>query len=331
MTSTSPRFGVLLVNLGTPDAPTTPAVRKYLREFLSDKRVVDLPRWKWWPILHGFVLTTRPQRVAKAYASIWTDEGSPLLAIARRQQEALRRRLREQYGEDIPVALGMDYGNPTMESAGLALRDAGVSNVLVIPMYPQFSSSTTASVFDRLARALKKCPAHPGLRFVRSYCDHPVYIKALANSVTEHWQKAGQRGHLVMSYHGIPERYARQGDPYPRECEATSKALGTALGLSADEWTMTYQSRFGREEWLKPYTDKTLMQWGKDKTHRAIDIMSPAFSADCLETLEELEEENRENFIEAGGERYTYIPALNDRPDHIELFATLVEENTQGW
>lgn len=327
----SPRFGVLLANLGTPDAPTPKAVRRYLREFLSDKRVVDLPRWKWWPILNGIVLTTRPRRVAKAYASIWTDEGSPLLAISRRQQQALTKALREHFNEDIPVALGMDYGNPSIASAGIALRDAGVENVLVLPLYPQFSSSTTASIFDQVARALKKCPAHPGLRFVRSYCDHPLYIQALANSVREHWQEAGEQGHLVMSYHGIPKRYAEQGDPYPRECETTSRLLAESLALESHQWTMTYQSRFGREEWLQPYTDKTLIQWGQQGKPAAVDIMSPAFAADCLETLEELQEENRENFIHAGGKRYAYIPALNERPDHIALLTALIEQHTQGW
>ena len=327
----SPRFGVLLANLGTPDAPTPQAVRRYLREFLSDRRVVDLPRWKWWPILNAFVLTTRPRRVAKAYASIWTPEGSPLLAISRRQQQALKVTLRERFGDDIPVALGMDYGNPSIASAGLELRDAGVGNVLVLPLYPQFSSATTASVFDQVARALQRCPAHPGIRFIRSYCDHPHYIGALANSVREHWAREGERGHLVMSYHGIPKRYAQQGDPYPRECETTSRLVAQALSLEPSEWTMTYQSRFGREEWLQPYTDETLMRWAKSGEQRSVDIMSPAFAADCLETLEELREENRENFEKAGGERYTYIPALNDRDDHIELLATLIEHNTQGW
>ena len=327
----SPRFGVLLANLGTPDAPTPQAVRRYLREFLSDRRVVDLPRWKWWPILNAFVLTTRPRRVAKAYASIWTPEGSPLLAISRRQQQALKVTLRERFGDDIPVALGMDYGNPSIASAGLELRDAGVGNVLVLPLYPQFSSATTASIFDQVARALQRCPAHPGIRFIRSYCDHPRYIGALANSVREHWAREGERGHLVMSYHGIPKRYAQQGDPYPRECETTSRLVAQALSLEPSEWTMTYQSRFGREEWLQPYTDEMLMRWAKSGEQRSVDIMSPAFAADCLETLEELREENRDNFEKAGGERYTYIPALNDRDDHIELLATLIEHNTQGW
>lgn len=329
--ASSPRFGVLLANLGTPDAPTPQAVRHYLREFLSDQRVVDLPRWKWWPILNGIVLTTRPKRVAKAYASIWTEEGSPLLAISRRQQQALRQRLYEQFGEEIPVALGMNYGTPSIASAGKELRDAGVKNVLVLPLYPQFSSSTTAAIFDQVARALKKCPAHPALRFVRSYYDHPLYINALANSVREHWQQQGKQGHLMMSYHGIPKRYAEQGDPYPNECAVTSRLLAEHLGLTPDQWTMSYQSRFGREEWLQPYTDKTLSAWGKAGTPSAVDVMSPAFAADCLETLEELCEENRDNFINAGGQHYAYIPALNERADHIALLAALVTQHSCGW
>ncbi|SHE56471.1 ferrochelatase [Modicisalibacter ilicicola DSM 19980] len=328
---TTPRFGVLLANLGTPDAPTPEAVRRYLAEFLWDERVVDAPRPLWWLILNGVILRFRPAKVAKGYASVWQEGGSPLLVIARRQQQALKALLAERLGEAIPVELAMTYGRPSMEEAGLRLRDAGVERILVLPLYPQFSRSTTAAVFDRLARALKRCPHLPELRFVRDYHDHPAYIEALANSVREHWQHhEGQRGYLMMSYHGIPKRYADNGDPYPRQCEATSRLVAEALGLKEGEWQMTYQSRFGREEWLKPYTDHTLMELPKQGVEH-VDIMSPAFSADCLETLEELEVENRENFIGAGGKTYRYIPALNDRDDHIALFASLVEQHTQGW
>ncbi|WP_106477473.1 ferrochelatase [Phytohalomonas tamaricis] len=326
----SPRFGVMLVNLGTPESPTPAAVRRYLAEFLWDRRVIDVSRPLWWLILNGIVLRTRPKRVAHAYASVWQDEGSPLLAIGRRQQRALKARLDERFGTDVPVELAMTYGKPTMEEAGMAFRRAGVERILVFPLYPQYSRSTTASVFDRLAKALKDCPHLPEMRFIRDYHDHPGYIAALASSVEEHWEREGKRGHLLMSYHGIPKRYAEEGDPYPKHCERTSRLVAEKLGLADDEWTMSYQSRFGREEWLKPYTDETLMAWGKQGRER-VDVMSPAFSADCLETLEEIAVENRDNFINAGGKEYSFIESLNDRDDHIALFESLIVHHTEGW
>lgn len=325
-----PPFGVLLVNLGTPEAPTAKAVRNYLAEFLWDKRVVDVPRPLWWLILHGVILRFRPRMVAKGYASIWTDEGSPLMAISKKQQRALQLQLAAAYGQDIPVALAMTYGQPTMEQAGRELRQAGVENMLVLPLYPQFSSSTTAAVYDRLASGLKVCPHLPQTRWVNEYHQHPGYIQALANSVKEYWAEHGQGDKLLMSFHGIPQRYEDRGDPYPSQCRATAKALAAALQLNDDQWYCAFQSRFGREEWVKPYTDFTLKEWGAAGVQR-VDVISPAFSADCLETLEELEEENRENFIEAGGQQYHYIPCLNDRDDHIQMMVDLVKEHTQGW
>ncbi|WFF40525.1 ferrochelatase [Salinicola endophyticus] len=324
------RYGVMLVNLGTPAAPTAKAVREYLAEFLGDPRVIDAPRWLWWPILHGVILRIRPPKVAKAYASVWQEEGSPLLAIGRRQQRALAAALAERTGEAVPVELAMTYGQPSMEQAGLALRDAGVDKILVLPLYPQFSRTTTGAVFQRLAKALAPCPHLPELRFVNHYHDHPDYIAALAASVREHWEAQGDRGRLLMSYHGIPKRYVDNGDPYGRHCQRTSELLAQALELEEGSWFQSYQSRFGREEWLKPYTDETLKQWGADKTE-CVDVISPAFAADCLETLEEIDAENREYFQEAGGGRYRYIPALNDRPEHIHLLSQLVAENTAGW
>ncbi|MEG3114283.1 ferrochelatase [Salinicola sp. 4072] len=324
------RFGVLLVNLGTPEAPTPKAVRQYLGEFLGDPRVIDAPRWLWWPILHGVILRIRPPKVAKAYASVWQEEGSPLLAIGRRQQRALRERLASQTGESIPVELAMTYGKPSMEEAGLKLRESGVDRIVVLPLYPQFSRTTTAAVFQRLAKALEPCPHLPELRFVRDYHDHPDYISALAASVRQHWEANGDRGRLLMSYHGIPKRYVDNGDPYARHCEKTSRLLAEELGLGEGEWFQSYQSRFGREEWLKPYTDETLKAWGADKIE-CVDVISPAFAADCLETLEEIDAENRHYFQEAGGGRYRYIPALNDRPEHVTLLTKLVEQHTAGW
>jgi len=325
-----PPFGVLLANLGTPKAPTTAAVREYLAEFLWDKRVVDVARPLWWLILHGIILRVRPGRVAKAYQSVWTDEGSPLMATSLRQQQALKEALKQAYGCDIPVALAMTYGEPSMEQAGRELRAAGVDKMLVLPLYPQYSSSTTAAVFDRLAKGLSACPHLPEMRFINEYHQHPLYIKALADSVREHREQHGSGDKLMLSFHGIPERYEQMGDPYPSQCRTTATAVAAELGLSDDQWLCSFQSRFGREEWVKPYTDETLKQWGADGINR-VDIISPAFSADCLETLEELQVENRHYFLSAGGKDYHYIACLNDRPDHIQLFTELVKQHTAGW
>lgn len=323
-------FGVLLVNLGTPEAPTPKAVRAYLKEFLSDKRVVDLPRWLWWLILNGVILRIRPGRVAKAYASIWSEEGSPLMCFSKAQQRGLKEALKAQYGTDIPVALAMTYGKPSMEDAGKELRQAGAERLVILPLYPQNSSSTTAAVHDRYAKALAPCPHVPASRWITDYHVHPAYISALANSVREYWAEHGQGDKLMMSFHGIPERYENRGDPYPSQCRATAQALANELTLKDDQWICSFQSRFGREEWVKPYTDHTLEDWGKAGVGR-VDIISPAFAADCLETLEELNMENRETFLEAGGQDYHYIPCLNDRPDHIQMMVQLVQENACGW
>jgi ferrochelatase len=325
-----PPFGVLLVNLGTPTAPTPKAVREYLAEFLGDRRVVDAPRWLWWLVLHGVILRIRPRRVAKAYASVWREDGSPLMCISKDQQKALAKHLSNEYGQDIPVALAMTYGEPTMEQAGQQLRQAGAERLVILPLYPQNSSSTTAAVHDRYANALGPCPHIPASRWITDYHVYPLYIQALANSVREYWQAHGRGDRLMMSFHGIPERYEKKGDPYPRQCRATAAALAEELGLQDGEWICSFQSRFGREEWVKPYTDHTLIAWGNEGVGR-VDVISPAFAADCLETLEELEVENRETFIHAGGKDYHYIPCLNDRPDHIAMMAALVNENAAGW
>ncbi len=323
-------FGIMLVNLGTPDAPTKKAVRRYLAEFLWDKRVVDVFRPIWWLILHCVILRIRPGRVAKAYASVWTKEGSPLLAISKKQRLALEQKLQDTYGKKIPVSLAMTYGTPNMEQAGMELRKAGVQKILMLPLFPQFSSSTTAAVYDRLAKGLKACPHLPELRWVNEYHQHSGYINSLASSVKEYWEQNGRGDKLLMSFHGIPQRYETKGDPYPRQCRATAKALADALELNDDQWLCAFQSRFGREEWVKPYTDFTLRDWAKQGVAR-VDVISPAFSADCLETLEELEVENRDFFMEAGGKEYHYISCLNDRSDHIQMMSDLVQQHTQGW
>jgi ferrochelatase len=318
-----------MVNLGTPEAPTPKAVKAYLKEFLSDIRVVDAPRFIWWFILRA-ILIIRPKPVARAYKSIWTDEGSHLLVISKRQAKALEERLRNDFNQAIPVELAMTYGQPSIESASQNLRQKGSQRILILPMYPQYSSSTTAAIYDKLSVLLKQCPHLPEMRWIRDYHDHDLYISALANSIKNQWAVNGQSEKLLMSFHGVPERYTLKGDPYEHQCRNTAQLLATKLQLKEDQWACCFQSRFGREEWVKPYTDHTLKSWAQSGT-KSVDIISPAFSADCLETLEELQVENREIFIEAGGEQYNYIPALNDGEDNIKLLSQLVQQHSQGW
>ncbi len=326
-----PPFGVMLVNLGTPAAPDAASVRKYLAEFLWDKRVIQVPRLLWWLILHGIILRVRPRKVAHLYESIWTADGSPLLVISRKQQAALKTALRTRLQTDIPVELAMNYGQPSLTQAGRALAAQGVRRILVLPLYPQYSASTTASVFDRLARALQPCPDLPELHFIRDYWEEPAYLDALTACVQEYWQEHGQPDRLLLSFHGIPQRYEDNGDPYPSLCRATAKAVADRLGLRDDQWSESFQSRFGREEWVKPYTDELLKQWGAQDGINRVDVISPAFAADCLETLEELAVQNRALFLEAGGKDYRYIPCLNDRPDHIDMLAQLVLKHSSPW
>ncbi len=308
--------GVLLANLGTPDAPTTPALKRYLKEFLSDKRVIDLPRWKWWPILHFIVLPRRSPKSAEAYKRVWTEEGSPLLVTGRSQARKLHETL------DLPVTLGMRYGNPSIASALAKLEARNCRRILVLPLYPQYAGATTLSTMDAVHAALKDRHDPPEIEFVDSYQDAPEYLVALANSVREVWSKNGEPRKLLMSFHGIPLRYALQGDPYPKHCEQTALGLAHELGLGKDRWFLSYQSRFGREEWLKPYTDETLQAWGEEKLE-SVDVICPGFAADCLETIDEIDVENREVFEEAGGGRFRYIEALNDRDDHIAALAAV--------
>jgi ferrochelatase len=323
------KFGILMVNLGTPEAPTPKAVRTYLKEFLSDVRVVDAPRIIWWFVLR-IILLIRPKPVAEAYKSVWTEEGSPLLAISKKQAAALQQQLKQDTDIDIPVELAMTYGNPNIMSAANALRSKGVERILILPMYPQFSSSTTAAIYDKLSSLLKQCPHLPEMRWIRDFHDVPEYINALAHSVEKQWQESGQSEKLMMSFHGVPERYTRKGDPYEHQCRKTAALLAERLALQPEQWQCTFQSRFGREEWVKPYTDFTLKQWGKEGI-KSVDVICPAFSADCLETLEEIQVENKEYFVETGGEVFNYIHALNDNPDHIEMLSQLVQQHSQGW
>jgi len=329
MSKTS-NYGVLMINLGTPDAPTTPEVRRFLKEFLSDPRVVDLNPLLWKPILNLIILTLRPPKVAKVYQQVWMEEGSPLLVLSDRLKENLKTALQQKTGQSVPVELAMTYGNPSVDSAAQKLREQGVENILVLPMYPQFSATTTAAAYDRLMSSLKRCPHWPSLQLLHDYADHPLYIEALANSVKAQWSKQGERRHLVFSYHGIPKRYVTNGDPYARRCETTSKLVAEKLGLEDSEWTHVYQSRFGREEWLKPYADATLTALPSMGTKR-INVISPAFSIDCIETLEEVSLELGEIFETNGGQAFDYIPALNESPDQVALYMDLIEKNTQQW
>lgn len=311
------KTGILLANLGTPDAPTPGAVKRYLRQFLSDKRVVDTSRLLWWPLLRGVILPIRSPRVAKLYQSVWMEEGSPLMVYSRRQQQALAARL-----PDTPVALGMSYGSPSLASAVDDLLAQGVEHIVVLPLYPQYSCSTVAAVWDELARILAKKRAIPGISFIRDYAEHPDYIHALAASVRASFAVHGEPDLLLLSYHGIPQRYANQGDDYPQRCRDTTRELVSALGLPPERVMMTFQSRFGREPWLTPYTDETLKMLGEKGT-KHIQVLCPGFAADCLETLEEIAVQNREIFLEAGGKQYEYIPALNADAAQIEMMVNL--------
>lgn len=322
--SNNNKYGVLLVNLGTPDEASPAAVKRFLSEFLHDQRVVDLTRWLWCPILHGVILPVRSPKVAKLYQSVWMDEGSPLMVYSRRQQKQLGAKL------GIPVELGMTYGNPSILSGLDSLKQQGCDRVLVLPLYPQYSRTTTAAVFDKVAKVLKQRAEIPELRFVNQYFDHPDYISALAGSVTDFWNEHGKPDYLLCSYHGIPKRYADNGDPYPEHCNGTTALLADALDMPREKMSMSYQSIFGREEWLKPYTDKTIEELAKKGVKR-LDVMCPAFSVDCLETLEEIAEQCKEIFLEAGGKEFNLIPCLNDNPAHINMMAALVEQHCQGW
>jgi len=328
---TAERLGVLVVNLGTPEAPQTRQVRRYLAQFLSDPRIIELPRWLWMILLHGVILRIRPARSAKAYREVWSSEtGSPLLSISRDQANAIREELTTRFGDSVRVALGMRYGNPTIDSALSELESDGVRRLVVLPMYPQYSGTTTASVFDAVTARLQGTRWIPELRFINQYCDDPAFIDALAASVRESWAEHGRGQLLVTSYHGIPKRYLLNGDPYHCLCHKTTRLLAERLRIGPDEYRVVFQSRVGREEWLKPYCDDTMKQLpGEGIT--SIDVISPAFAADCLETIEEIAGENREYFEEHGGTRFRYIPCLNDRPDHIRYLSDLIERHVQGW
>ncbi len=318
----SKKTAILLVNLGTPDEPTPSAVRAYLREFLSDTRVIEIPKLIWQIILNAFVLTTRPKRVAHAYQSVWTADGSPLLAILKNQANELQAHLSHQ-GIDTPVYPATTYGNPSIKDTMARLSAEGVERFVILPLYPQYSATSTAAAFDKVAEFAMASRNMPEIHFIKDYHDHPLYIDALVASVRRFWDEHGQADKLLFSFHGIPKPYADKGDPYPEQCRKTAVLVADKLGLTANQWAVSFQSRFGAQEWLKPYTDELLESWGAQGV--SVQVASPAFSADCLETLEELAVENRDNFMAAGGKSYAYIPALNTDELHIQMMADILK------
>jgi len=322
--------GVLLVNLGTPESPSPADVRRYLKEFLWDSRVVELPRPLWWLVLNLVILNTRPRRSARAYAKVWTEEGSPLMVISRQQHAALQAALEQQPGAPVKVVLAMRYGKPSIAAGMQELRAAGVKRLLVLPLYPQYSATTTAAIVDAVADELRRWRVLPELRFINDYHEHPSYIEALADSVRRYQAVHGEPDRLLLSFHGIPQDYVDAGDPYATQCYRTAALLVQALDLPEDRWQLSFQSRLGPKQWLQPYTDHTLKSLG-EKGVKNIQVICPGFSVDCLETLEEVSMENRDIFLEAGGEQYGYIPCLNDDAAHIRLFSELVSQHTQGW
>ncbi|MBI3560253.1 MAG: ferrochelatase [Gammaproteobacteria bacterium] len=325
-TDTAPITGVLLVNLGTPDAPTPAAVRRYLAEFLWDPRVVESPRWFWWLVLHGFILRYRPPRVAKVYQSIWGRQGSPLLT----HSLSLAKAVAASVPANVVVRCAMNYGNPSIASVLAELNQHNLQRLLVLPLYPQYSATTSAAVFDAVTRELRRWRKLPDLRFCLHYYNHPQYIDVLAGQIRHSFQTQGRPQKLLFSFHGIPQRYCKAGDPYEQQCYATAAQVAARLELGQEQWQLTFQSRFGREPWLEPFTDRTLKAFPGQGITR-VQIIAPGFAVDCLETLEELAIQNREFFTHAGGQTFHYIPALNDSAAHVALIRQLIDEQTAGW
>jgi protoporphyrin/coproporphyrin ferrochelatase len=323
------RTAVVLVNLGTPDEPTAPALRRYLAEFLSDPRVVEIPKLVWWLILNGVILRTRPAKSAAKYASVWTPEGSPLLVWTKRQTEAVAQHLQDS-GHHLLVRHAMRYGNPSLPSVLDDLRAQGATRVLILPLYPQYAAATTASVNDKVMQWSLQSRRVPEFRFVGEYHDDPGYIAALATRLQAHWQEHGRADKLVLSFHGVPERSLKLGDPYHCQCHKTARLLAAHLGLDKDQMLVTFQSRFGKAKWLEPYTEPTLCALAAQGV-KSVDVMCPGFVGDCLETLEEINQEAREAYLHAGGERFSYVPCMNGDPQWTRALAAVAERHLQGW
>lgn len=336
MPQNSAPFGIILMNLGTPSAPTPSAIRRYLKAFLGDPRVVELPRPLWYLILNLLILPLRPIKIAHAYQSIWQDGGSPLRAISQQQRDKLQQRLDQELGAHTShVSLAMTYGEPSVHSAWSELKSRGVDKVFILPLYPQYSATTTAAAFDEISRVLKKERAIPELRFCRDYHQHPAYIDALVHSIKQHWHDVESRTQdkherfLLFSFHGIPQVCIDRGDPYYQQCQDTAAAVTSRLDLSTQHWKISFQSRVGKAKWLSPYTDQTLKILGKKL--KRIDVICPGFSVDCLETLEEINIQNRAFYEDAGGQGFNYIPALNSDDRHIALMIELIKEKCSDW
>ncbi|MDH5570734.1 MAG: ferrochelatase [Gammaproteobacteria bacterium] len=321
--------GILLINLGTPDKPEPAAIRRYLAEFLSDPRVIEYPRWLWKLILHGIILRIRPGKIAHAYQSIWTENGSPLMHFTRRQTEMLNQSLASRAKAKLHVVFGMRYGKPSIATALRTLHSSNIERLLILPLYPQYSATTSASSFDAVAKELVSWRRIPSLKMIMQYHDHPAYIEALANSITRFRQTNGSADILLFSFHGLPKRYLLAGDPYFCQCHKTARLVAEHLGFSDTQWQISFQSRVGKEEWLKPYTDKLLLELAQQS--RSVQIICPGFSSDCLETIEEINIQNRALFLEHGGTGYDYIPALNDSPEHIEFLSQLLCDEAGEW
>ena len=325
--------GILLINLGTPEAPTAEALRPYLKQFLSNPRVVEIPRWLWWPILNGVILNTRPKESAKKYAQIWMPEGSPLKVHTERQARLLLGFLGERIQPVPVVEYAMSIGNPSVAEVLGRMQQNGCERILVLPLYPQYAASSTASAFDAVFAQLEKMRNTPAIRTVKHYHDHPGYIAALAQNVRDYWLRidgGGRPDKLVMSFHGVPRFTLDKGDPYHCECQKTGRLLAEALELNASQYQICFQSRFGKTEWLRPYTTETLEQLGRLSTRR-VDVVCPGFVSDCLETLEEIAIEGKALFAQAGGHEFHYIPCLNERDDWIDALADIALTNLQGW
>ncbi len=324
------KLGILLVNLGSPEAPTPSAVRKYLAQFLADPRVVESNRFIWWLVLHGVILRLRPSRAAKSYKKVWNENGSPLIYFTRLQTQAIEKKLEERFRGHVIVDMAMTYGKPSINNSLQGLRKAGARRLLILPLYPQYSATTTAAVFDQVADILKNWRWLPDLRMINHYHDHPQYIEALANSIKKQWRNNSRGDLLLFSFHGIPQRYVNNGDPYFCHCQKTARLVADKLSLNESEWKVVFQSRFGREPWLEPYCSTTLQELPTENI-KNIDIICPGFAADCLETLEEIQMENKALFIEAGGEDFNYIPCLNDNDEHINALCEVLTAHMFGW
>lgn len=324
------KVGLLVTNLGTPQAPTASALRKYLAEFLWDPRVVEYPRLLWWLVLHLIILRIRPSRSAKTYAKIWMDEGSPLMIHTKALVSAIKNKFAQQQLTHVEVEFAMRYGQPSIASALKKMHDNNVTKLVVLPMYPQYSGSTTGSTFDAVSKVFEQLRWVPELRFVQHYADDENYISACAQQIKLFWETYTQSEKLIFSFHGLPKRFLMSGDPYHCQCHKTARLIAEKLELNEDQWQLTFQSRFGREEWLQPYTDKTLESLAKQGT-TSIDVFCPGFSADCVETLEEIDMLNRDIFMQAGGKQFQYIPALNAEAVHVEAITQLAIQNMLGW